>query len=319
MEVPASSSSGVSPAVPSSPAATATSAAVTAAAAAEPAAAAAARPDAYVTLLTSDSFLPGAETLLYSLRKSGTDKALVAMVTPAVSARSRSALRARGASVLEVEPIANPNPREGVHVAGWVNAGYTKLRLWGLVQFGRVLFLDADALVVENVDALFGAARKAAAPFAAAPDVFPPDRFNAGVLLVTPDAAVLRRMLAAVEAKSCPSHDGGDTGFLNSFFPGWFGMPPEARLSFGYNAQRTLHWMTFAKQPGYWNAVAQDLKVLHFSSSPKPWEDTRKKGDLEMLWWQYFIEAKTALPVAAPGAPGGVSSAAASLIGQFLG
>jgi hypothetical protein len=55
--------------------------------------------------------------------------------------------------------------------------------------------------------------------------------------------------------------------------------------------------------------------VLHFSSSPKPWEDTRKKGDLEMLWWQYFIEAKTALPVP----PGGASSAAASLISQFLG
>ena len=282
---------------------------------AEPNAAQQDKPDAYVTLLTSDSFLPGAETLLYSLRKSGTSKALAAMVTPGVSSASRRALRARGAAVHEVAPIANPN--ESVHVEGWQNAGYTKLRLWGLdAHYRRVLFLDADALVMQNVDELFGEARRAAAPFAAAPDVFPPDRFNAGVLLVTPDAKVLRAMLAAVEAGTHHSHDGGDTGFLNSFFPDWFGMDAAARLPFGYNAQRTMHWLTYAKQPGYWNAISP-LKVLHFSSNPKPWEETRKKGDLELIWWQCFIEAKTAARDAADD--GGGASPGASLLSQFLG
>ena len=83
-----------------------------------------------------------------------------------------------------------------------------------------------------------------------------------------------------------------------------------ARLPFGYNAQRTLHWMTYAKQPGYWRAV-QPLKVIHFSSSPKPWEQGKKKGELEMVWWNAFIEAKTA--------PLGASGGAAALIGSFLG
>ena len=48
------------------------------------------------------------------------------------------------------------------------------------------------------------------AAFAAAPDVFPPDKFNAGVMVVTPDQSVLTAMLAA--ASTLPSHDGGDTG-----------------------------------------------------------------------------------------------------------
>ena len=30
-------------------------------------------------------------------------------------------------------------------------------------------------------------------------------------------------------------------------------------------------------------------QVLHFSSSPKPWEEAKRKGDLEMLWWQHFV------------------------------
>lgn len=33
----------------------------------------------------------------------------------------------------------------------------------------------------------------------------------------------------------------------------------------------------------------QPVKALHFSSSPKPWEEAKRKGDLEMLWWQQFL------------------------------
>mmetsp|Transcript_14137 Transcript_14137/g.44569 ORF Transcript_14137/g.44569 Transcript_14137/m.44569 type:complete len:105 (-) Transcript_14137:195-509(-) len=88
-------------------------------------------------------------------------------------------------------------------------------------------------------------------------------------------------------APTAPSHDAGDTGFLNFFFPDWYRGPPESRLPFRYNAQRTLHWMTSARQPGYWEVV-KPIKILHFSSSPKPWEDVKKKGDLELLWWQHY-------------------------------
>lgn len=46
--------------------------------------------------------------------------------------------------------------------------------------------------------------------FAAAPDVFPPDKFNAGVLVLRPDRAVFEDMVS--KASVLPSHDGGDTG-----------------------------------------------------------------------------------------------------------
>jgi glycogenin glucosyltransferase len=47
-------------------------------------------------------------------------------------------------------------------------------------------------------------------PLAAAPDLFPPDHFNAGVLVVDPDAAVFASMVAA--SGRLHSYDGGDTG-----------------------------------------------------------------------------------------------------------
>jgi len=32
------------------------------------------------------------------------------------------------------------------------------------------------------------------------------------------------------------------------------------------------------------------LKIIHFSSSPKPWTPGAKKGDIELIWQQAFIE-----------------------------
>jgi glycogenin len=94
--------------------------------------------------------------------------------------------------------------------------------------------------------------------FAAAPDIFPPDKFNAGVLVIEPNAQRFTEMLSLIG--TLPSHDGGDTGFLNSYFRSWYSGPPESRLSFGYNAQRTLYWFTHQKQPGYWQSISP-LKV----------------------------------------------------------
>ena len=146
------------------------------------------------------------------------------------------------------------------------------------------LYVDVDAVVCENVDHLF----EIDCDLAAAPDVFPPDRFNAGVLLLRPDRATYDRLVAL--APTAPSYDGGDTGFLNAAFPAWHGGENArlARLPFACNAQRTMHWMTRAA-PGYWEAV-KPIKILHFSSAPKPWQAPDKKGECEMVWWDFFLQ-----------------------------
>ena len=44
--------------------------------------------------------------------------------------------------------------------------------------------------------------------------MFPPDCFNAGVLLIKPDIEYFKELLSQIEKHD--SYDGGDTGFLNS-------------------------------------------------------------------------------------------------------
>lgn len=56
------------------------------------------------------------------------------------------------------------------------SATCTKFAAWTLTQFDRIIFIDADTLVVGPIDdALYGFSN---ASLAAAPETFPPDTFN---------------------------------------------------------------------------------------------------------------------------------------------
>ena len=207
------------------------------------------------------------------------------------------------------------------HVHSWdENCGWTKLRLFELDSYDTILYIDADCLVVKDVGHLLRideGLEKRVGLLAAVPDIFPPDKFNAGVMVLRPSKAVFDEMMSRLPPDSetsnaCTSYDGGDTGFLNSFYRNWYSfMPSYSRLPFGYNAQRFMHHCTYEKQPKYWDDAIEDIRIIHFSSSPKPWDkedasksineskdqqqsyldgnDTKsiqvaKRGKLESLW-----------------------------------
>lgn len=65
-------------------------------------------------------------------------------------------------------------------------------------------------MVSEQVEGIF----ELNCDFAAAPDVFPPDCFNAGVLFIKPSLPKFYELLTKIAVTQ--SYDGGDTGFLNS-------------------------------------------------------------------------------------------------------
>jgi lipopolysaccharide biosynthesis glycosyltransferase len=64
-----------------------------------------------------------------------------------------------------------------------------------------VVYVDADAVVLEDLSPLF-ARLGPDTPLLAAPDIFPPDRFNAGVLglWLDQDGATLADMLSKLAA-----------------------------------------------------------------------------------------------------------------------
>ena len=78
---------------------------------------------------------------------------------------------------------------------------FSKLRAWTLTQFKKCVFLDADTLVLQNVDDLFEREE-----LSAAPDIGWPDCFNSGVFVFKPSLAKYTKLLEHAETKG--SFDG---------------------------------------------------------------------------------------------------------------
>lgn len=229
------------------------------------------RREAYVTMVTSKDYIIGALVLAHSLEGTGTSRPLLCMVTKNLDNADLESLKVGGLQPVLVEPIAAPSLS---NVQEWDAVGYTKLNLWGLVDWDFLVYVDADCLVVSNMDDLFG--RYVFLPWCRAfgpcshqapgklhsqllrirsrlTDSMQVEKSNMlafgsftlsflGVMVIKPSRQVLEDMLS--KTNSIASYDGGDTGFLNAYFPDWFRDGPDSRLPFGYNALRTMHWMT---------------------------------------------------------------------------
>lgn len=112
---------------------------------------------AWATLLTRESYLPGVVLLAHSLQKHNSLYPLVILYTPSLPASLLPALK-REASLTNavLQPIEMLLPKEqGTLIAERFRDTWTKLRVFEMLEWERVCFLDADMLVFRNMDEIF--------------------------------------------------------------------------------------------------------------------------------------------------------------------
>ncbi len=109
-----------------------------------------------------------------------------------------------------------------------LNTALTKLHVFRLIDYSKIIFLDADVLPLRPLSHLFNTQHD----FAAVPDVGWPDIFNSGVFVFSPGESKFNELMELVKTKG--SWDGADQGLLNE----WRGNNWE-RLSFTYNTTPT--------------------------------------------------------------------------------
>ncbi len=96
----------------------------------------------------------------------------------------------------------------------------TKLWVFTLLGVQRIVYLDADCLVLRSIDELFDGSG-----FAAAPDLMVHEQkeFNTGVFAVSPSRDLVRALFAFVP--KARSRSGGEQSILNDFFTQWTPLP----------------------------------------------------------------------------------------------
>ncbi|WP_282602526.1 glycosyltransferase [Paracoccus sp. PARArs4] len=261
---------------------------------------------AYVTLVSNEAYLPGALALLRSLRLVGSQADMVVLHRD-LPEDALTSLRALGARTVRAQLLPTSqefdrtHARDALHArAAFTKGGkpdfhtpldnFIKLRLWQL-DYRRVVFVDADAIVLRNIDKLFGMPE-----FCAAPNVYDGldgfHRMNSGIFTARPDPATFAAMMAHLDRPGIFWRRTDQT-FLQDFFPDWHG------LSVHHNM---LQYAWFS-MPELWSW--DHIRVLHFQYE-KPWQDHDKADRLRPLidLWRQIADGGPMPDLSGMPAPG---------------
>jgi alpha-N-acetylglucosamine transferase len=231
--------------------------------------------EAFVTILTRNDqgYFLGSLVLGKSIQKTNPSKPMIALVLPDVTPIQKEQLKRIGWIVKEINPLPeylfqscphlqqNEDLRQGNRFQAY-SGMFSKLRIWEMEEYSKLVYLDSDTLVLKEVD-LFQF------PEISAHSARQTGTFNAGVLVVQPSLITFHNLLklasqmnSTQEGKKVPRIwnaliDCTEQALLNVYFNFTFNQAVEQRIITPFQRSDT----SFAQ-------------IVHFVGSrhcPKPW------------------------------------------------
>eukprot|EP00931_Biecheleriopsis_adriatica_P089965 TRINITY_DN6401_c0_g1_i1.p1 TRINITY_DN6401_c0_g1~~TRINITY_DN6401_c0_g1_i1.p1 ORF type:complete len:313 (-),score=42.35 TRINITY_DN6401_c0_g1_i1:32-970(-) len=221
----------------------------------------------------TDSYLPGVQALATSLLDHNNTRPLVVVTTGPPSQGLTNAAACLNFSIFQTVGVDNPYDE-----SHWMikQAGNTFIKLIAFtLSAKRVVLMDADMVVLRNLDALFSSSLETAPVLQAVPDIDIRRSFNTGLMVITPRYQLAKHMYEQLHRGIDPDDpvllDGTDQGFLNRYFHWlWLNKPDRVKLPLEFNTVKRLE--TDAEL--YWRKFSTRwIRVLHFVGE-KPWTDT---------------------------------------------
>jgi alpha-N-acetylglucosamine transferase len=268
-----------------------------------------ASPHAYVTLVTNADYAMGATALARSLKLTGTSADIVVLHTGGVDAEKLAPLDELGCRLVATELLDTSDAFNARHAKTEIHGktpftkgrkpdfhspldNFCKLRLWQMTEYEACVFIDADAIVIRNIDRLFNYPE-----FSAAPNVYESladfHRMNSGVFVAKPSLDTFAAMMMKLDAPDA-FWPRTDQTFLQSFFPDWHGLPVFFNM---------LQYVWF-NMPDLWDW--KSVSVIHYQYE-KPWERDHPKAEkLQVLidLWQAYLTGKDIPDIASLPTPG---------------
>lgn len=234
----------------------------------------------YMTVLSTDSYIPGVIKLYKSLMVTRPQYPFVCACSRNISNSSIQTLNKSGIKCLKLERCAIDNITSLENDENFSHWKYTydKLLLFSLTQFKKIVYLDSDMLILENIDELFDCL-----PFSAVPagHLINKDwiRLNSGLMVIEPDNNTMEIMLKLIapvyQKRKAQGLATGDQDIINEYIQDWFHnkelvLPESYNLFFNYIDIYRKQYKFKYHNP----CKSRTIKVVHFIGKNKPWNES---------------------------------------------
>ncbi len=235
---------------------------------------------AYVTLLSTQNYLPGVIGLFNSLQQVKSAHPLWVGVSSSIPREVDEVLQERGMHVIRLpESITIPSSLKEKS-GHWAHT-FDKLHIFGLTDFSKLVYVDSDMMVMKNIDELFEKPHMSAV--AAGRLVNPSwERLNSGLMVIEPELGLPERIAGTLqkalqEITALGNEAIGDQDLINAYYSDW---PRSAKLHLddGYNVFH-MHTDAYIDEHQYRLLDSGDdelgaaklIRIAHFIGPDKPW------------------------------------------------
>ena len=226
---------------------------------------------AYVSLLTTESYLLGILGVAKCLKNVNSKYPFYVLITDEISKETENLLNNLNITTIRKKSIEIPKIiKEKNNKGAFSHWTYTfdKLSIFELTQFDKIVYLDSDIYIRKNIDELFDKKHMTTTPNRKfGPNITPPPELISGLLVIEPSKGILNSFLDILSTISEKRESIGDQDILQEYYTDWKDHT-ELHLDLKYNAFFTYLDYYIVKC----NYSLDDIYVFHFILGKKPWD-----------------------------------------------
>ena len=224
----------------------------------------------YMTLLCTDDYTNGVVYLKHNLERVKAKYPLKCIVDETISQEALDVLEKNGIEYIHKPIIPIPEvikKRNAERNMGIWNTIFQKLWIFDMTEYSKIVYLDSDIMVMQNIDELFDKPHMScvrdSAKILKIPEWEGFTEINAGVMVIVPDKLVFKEMMKNIDKHASLPKNGtirdiySDQSIIDEYYFGWIHQP-HLHLPIYYNA-------FIAYLDRYKDFDESELKILHFA------------------------------------------------------
>jgi glycogenin glucosyltransferase len=235
-----------------------------------------------VTMVTDDPALyaQGSVKLIASIKQTlllkdtHVEFSLIQLAHKTLNENTKEILESAGWNIITLSRIA---PRDEDGTFSRFRDQFSKLHVWNMTTYDRVVYMDSDAFCIGNISSMLSM-DISSRPIWAARDIRAAqwqESFNMGVFMIKPNASEFKFLLKQKDDPSIEFETAmAEQGFLNVVYRDNWG-----DIGFTNNANLAA----YVQDRQLWDRVSDQINVIHFTMQ-KPWDCGGEYREICQKW-----------------------------------
>lgn len=241
----------------------------------------------YISVLSTNEYLPGALVLDKCLKLTKTKYPLSILTTPNIEEIAISILEKSNINIIKTNNLFLENHE----IDKWYYT-FSKLNIFSLTQFEKIVFIDLDTVVTENIDDLFEKKHFSSVNSGGFIHKNWVD-LNSGLIVIEPSREVYNKL---IDIMLDGTNYSGDQDVLHKYYRNW---SKDKELNLGYQYNMFVCHIPIALKELNFEAInnideindkpknLNNIKIFHYIY-PKPWNLCLENNPYYKLWYEIY-------------------------------